>query len=441
MNAGNVLMAASVASMVDQFNMHNIRLLQDMGYRVHVVCNFRKGNTCDTARIQAFCRELDRLGVQRHQWDCPRNVCRIMEDVKALKQLWRLTGEFRFEFVHCHSPVGGALARIVAHFRKIPVIYTAHGFHFYKGAPLKNWLLYYPAEKLLAYWTDVLVTVNREDYAFAKQNLPAKRIRRIPGVGIDTAAFAGSEADWEAAERTVSAWEAAEREKVGRRATDIKEGAVYGKSYDKKRLEMRRKFREKYLIPQDAVLLLSVGELNRGKNHRYVMDVLAEFYRDINSARKICGRDSHAPELYYMICGQGKLYRRLLKHARRLGMENRLRMPGYVEDVKAACQAADIFVFPSVREGMPVALMEAMASGLPCVASDIRGNRELVGADMRFGLDEPEKLKMLLRQFIKNPGLCRKCGLENQRRIQIYDTVFVQAAMESIYRRDITKML
>jgi len=181
---GRVLMAASVASMIDQFNMPNIRLLQDMGYEVHVACNFRRGNTCDAARIRRLRQSLEGMGVRWHQWDCPRNLYDAGMCSKALVQLWKLAGRYRYDMVHCHSPVGGALARTVAHFQGIPVIYTAHGFHFYKGAPVKNWMLYYPAEKLLAYWTDVLVTVNREDYAFAVRNLAAGKYTGFPASGL-----------------------------------------------------------------------------------------------------------------------------------------------------------------------------------------------------------------------------------------------------------------
>lgn len=331
------LVIASVASMIHQFNMPNIRLLKKMGYEVHVACNFEKGNTCDETSIQKLRADLQKMGVIPHQWDCPRSVGAVRQCITAFVQLYELTKCLLFDLMHCHSPIGGALARMVAHMRGIPVIYTAHGFHFYQGAPFKNWLLYYPVEKLLAYWTDVLITINKEDYAFAKRNLAAGIIYRIPGVGVDIGKFAGR--------------------------------------------DMRRKMREQYSIPQDAVLLLSVGELNRGKNHRMAVKALAAL-------------DKHENDVYYMICGQGRLRRDLLLYAKKLGIGQRVRLVGYMEDIAAAYEAADIFVFPSKREGMPVALMEAMACGLPCVVSDIRGNRELstdVG-NLLFRLDRPEEL-------------------------------------------------
>ena len=133
-----VLMLASVASMIDQFNMSNIMLLQDMGYEVHVACNFKHGNTCDGVQIKKMYETLQNMHVICHAWDCPRKLCRMKQCMNAYLQLWELTGANSFAWIHCHSPIGAALARIIAHRRKIRVIYTAHGFHFYKGAPLKN---------------------------------------------------------------------------------------------------------------------------------------------------------------------------------------------------------------------------------------------------------------------------------------------------------------
>lgn len=384
-----VLMLASVASMIDQFNMPNIRLLQDMGYEVHVACNFKKGNTCDAVSIRKLQADLNETGVVWHQWNCPRNPNAVHKCMTAYIQLYDLTKCYSFDLVHCHSPVGGALARIVAHSRGIPVIYTAHGFHFYRGAPLKNWFLYYPVEKLLAYWTDVLITMNKEDYAFAKRNLAAGTIYRIPGVGIDIEKFAGT--------------------------------------------DLRREVREQFSIPQDAVLLLSVGELNNGKNHRMAMEAFAKLDKNMN-------------DVYYMICGQGRLRRGLLQYAKKLGIDKRVRLVGYLENIAAAYQAADIFVFPSKREGMPVALIEAMASGLPCVVSDIRGNRELStgsgsgkwqerAGNMLFRLDHPEELVCALQNLIQNAQLRAICGGLNRQRSAHYSNDIVDRHMKRIYQR------
>lgn len=390
-----VLVLASVASMIDQFNLPNIRLIQELGYEVHVACNFLKGNTCDQRKLEGLQKKLRRMHVAVHPWNCPRSVCSVMGCIQAYRSLLELMQEQRFSWVHCQSPVGGALARLAAHRAQVRVIYTAHGFHFYKGAPLLNWLLYYPAEKLLAHWTDVLVTVNREDYQLAKQSLKARKVCYIPGIGIDTRKFAGH-----------------------RRAAE--------------RAELCRRFR----IPEDAAILLSVGELSKRKNHLAVLRTIARM-PDQN--------------IYYLVCGQGKLKNKLLLQAGMLGIRNRVRLAGFQKDVGRMYRNADIFVFPSIQEGLPAALMEAMAAGMACVVSDIRGNRDLIddAGGIRFAL-KPHSQKALtkgvsakgrrtvtlmdaLELLCRDERLRREFGAYNRQKIKSYDWKRVGARMRQIY--------
>lgn len=385
-----VLLLASVASMIDQFNMPNIRLLLHMGYEVHVACNFKEGNTCHAQRLHRLQNTLRNMGVMMHQWDCPRKLWPFRDCKKAYLQLRGHISRGGYAWIHCQSPIGGGLARMAAHHEHVFVIYTAHGFHFYKGAPLKNWILYYPAEKLLAYWTDVLITISREDYRLAVRKLRAKKIAYIPGVGLDLSRF----------------------EKRKKRQCQVKADA----------------FRRKYQIPDQAQILLSVGELNRGKNHQMVIKALAALRRQ---------------DVYYLICGQGGLAKRLQKKACRLGAGSRVRMPGFQEDMEWVYENADIFVLPSRREGLSVALMEAMAAGLPCVVSDIRGNRELMGAakgdhtwksgGICFDLKKTGQLTQALEKLLADEGLRMRCAAANQRRILKYGVLKVQKQMYRIY--------
>lgn len=374
-----VLMLASVASMVGQFNMQNIRLLQKMGYEVHVACNFKKGNTCDAGHVRELLRTLHRMRVSCYQWDCPRNAHALAACLRAYRELSGLLGRVRFAWIHCHSPVGGVLARLAAHRRGIRVIYTAHGFHFYQGAPVKNWLLYYPIEKLLAHWTDVLLTVNREDYRFAKRNLRARKIYWMPGVGVDLERFAPM------------------RNQAGNRK-DLS-------------------FCSRFGIPQNAVVLLSVGELNKGKNHRLAIQALSALGRK---------------DVFYLVCGQGALAGKLQRYADRAGVGAQVRFPGYQGNMPWIYRNADIFVFPSKREGMPVALMEAMAAGLPCVVSDIRGNRELVPY-ANVNPRRPAQLTRMLRRLLEDGRLRMEYGRYNQKKICGYSQKEVERRMRKVY--------
>lgn len=391
-----VLMLTSVASMIDQFNLPNIDLLQEMGYEVHVACNFKEGNTCSTKRLRKLRTLLQRLHIVLHQWDCPRSIYPLASCIRAYRQLMDLLGRYQYEWMHCHSPIGGVLARIAAHQKNLRVIYTAHGFHFYKGAPLRNWIFYYPLEKLLAYWTDVLITVNREDYCFARKRLKAGKICYIPGVGVSQKFF---ETD---------------------RQKDSE--AVDGKG-----------LRKKYGIPDQAFLILSVGELSRRKNHQIVLDALAGLTRQ---------------DVYYIICGQGSQKRFLMKYAKKRGVLKQLRLVGYQEDLTRIYQNADLFVFPSKQEGMPVALMEAMASGLACVVSDIRGNRELIGGSRTcmgnmqlvakaggicFPLKQPERLQAAVKLLLKEKCLRQACGIRNQKEMEMRALPMVKDRMRKIY--------
>ena len=190
-----MLMLASVASMIDQFNMPNIELLQEMGYEVHVACNFEKGSTCTDEKVLELKKKLKQLHVRFFQIDFERNVMKLNQDLKAYKQVLKLARKYHYTFIHCHSPIGGVVGRLVGHKTNTKVIYTAHGFHFYEGAPLLNWLIYYPIEKLLSRFTDVLITINQEDYHRAKSKFHAKRVEYVPGVGIDIKRFQNVKVD------------------------------------------------------------------------------------------------------------------------------------------------------------------------------------------------------------------------------------------------------
>ena len=247
--------------------------------------------------------------------------------------------------MHCHTPIAAACTRIACrHIRKkgSKVYYTAHGFHFYKGAPLKNWILYYPMEWLCAHWTDVLVTINREDFVLAKKRMKAKCIEYVPGIGIDIEKFTKVKVD---------------------------------------RTEKRREIG----ISDDAVLLLSVGELNKNKNHEVVIRALAKI-GDYN--------------IHYAIAGTGKLEEYLYKLALELGIEDQIHLLGFRDDLEEVYKIVDLYIHPSYREGLPVALMEAIASKVPVIASNIRGCKDLIEEKYCFSpgsiCDIVEKIKKAL---------------------------------------------
>ena len=383
-----VLMTASVPSMIGQFNMDNIRILKELGYQVHVACCFRDTSVWTEERTAAFLRELYENGVACLPVDFSRHPLDISRHIRAFRQLCAYMKQETYAFVHCHTPLAGAVTRLAAWRGKIRVMYTAHGFHFYRGASLAGWLLYYPAEKLLSHLTEVLITVNREDYRRAREKLHAKKTAYIPGVGIDV-------------------------ESLEKR--DERSGQNLG--WEKRRREKRR---ELGLSHEDFVLL-SVGELSKRKNHSAVIRALA--------------RVGHC-RWKYVICGIGDQESRLRQMARRLHVEKQVMFAGYRTDVEDFYGMADLFVFPSLQEGMPVALLEAMASGLACLASDIRGNRDLLGREEEaclYTLGDQDMLERKLQIFFRNSGLRGRIALENQKRIWEFDKSRVDERMRKLY--------
>lgn len=346
-----------------------IQELVNKGHEIEIACNAERSPVPD-CYYEWQCKI--------HNILCTRSPFNV-DNIVAIKQIRNLVSKNQYDIVHCHTPIAAFCTRIAC--RKVrkqgtKVFYTAHGFHFYKGAPLKNWLMYYPIEKLCAYWTDVLITINKEDYALAKKKMKAKRVEYVPGVGIDLQKFNGVVIDKEV-----------KRQELG--------------------------------IPKDAILLLSVGELNENKNHETVIRAIADM------------------DVYYIIAGSGQLKDHLQSIIDKFGMTNRVKLLGFRSDVRELCAIADIFVFPSFREGLSVSVMEAMASGLPVVCSRIRGNIDLV--DENGGaLFDPYSIEICKSAIAKVSKENRiKMKFYNKEKIQKFGLDIVKRKMDKIYREDV----
>lgn len=373
------LIVASVASMIDQFNMQNIELLLENGYDVDVACNCKEGNTISNDRVRNLIERLNGENVQVYHVPIPRKVTSIKEIIDSIKFISGLYSENSYKLMHCHSPIGSVVARIAAiNERKkgMKVIYTAHGFHFYKGAPKKNWLIFYPIEKICSNFTDVLITINKEDYDFAKKHMKANRVEYIPGVGIDTKKFIIP--DYNVTEK---------KEELGIKDKDI--------------------------------MILSVGELNQNKNHEVVVRAISKLKN---------------PNIHYFIAGKGDKEQYLDELAKELDVN--LHLLGYRTDIIELLNTADIFAFPSFREGLSVALMEAMAAGLPCVVSRIRGNVDLIEEKVNgFWCDaeDIDAFAISLNQLIAHKELRKQMCVANQKKVGQNDSAQIIMKMSKIY--------
>lgn len=375
-----VLMLASVASMIDKFNMDNIKILEELGYSVDIAANFDFGSITSDERVCEFKQELAERGNKVFNIPIPRKISDIKNIIKSYKMIKGLCSTNKYEAIHCHSPIGGALGRIAARKTRkkngTKVIYTAHGFHFFKGAPLLNWLIYFPLEWVCSFFTDVLITINKEDYNFAKKHMKAKRVEYVPGVGIDINKF---------------------------------------QSVDVDKAEKRRELG----ICNDKPILLSVGELNKNKNHETVIRAIADL------------------DVFYVIAGEGVLKEHLQSVITELGLNERVKLLGYCKDIAKLNKTADIYVLPSVREGLNVSLMEAMASGLPVACSKIRGNVDLI--DKQGGVFfEPESVsgcESAIKKILNMDLL--STGNYNAFKIKNFSKEVVHRHMERIYNDNI----
>ncbi|MBQ7775139.1 MAG: glycosyltransferase family 4 protein [Lachnospiraceae bacterium] len=372
-----ILIITTIGGFLQQFEMNDIDLLLDKGCEIHYASNFNNP-------VYDFDQKmLKDMGIVLHPICIHKSPVQLGENLKALKEICNIIRSENIEAIHCHNPMGGVLARLAAlrcGKKKVHVIYTAHGFHFYKGASLVNWLFFFPVEYILAKWTDCLVTINREDYLRAKKfrTLKDKKIFQIPGVGIKISKFA-----------------------------DVPES--------------KEAIREELGIPQKAFYLLSVGELNHNKNHEVVMRALAKI-----SDKNIC----------YGICGRGYHDQYLKDLAKELGIEDRVFLFGFRKDIPRMLKAADIFVFPSLREGLGIAAVEAMAAGLPMITSDCRGTREYMEDEITGRIcynGTVEEYKEIIEWMICHEDERKKMSQAVRVRAQKFDIGQAERVMKSVY--------
>ncbi len=308
-----VLFVATVDLHIELFHLPFLKMFKDNGYEVHVATNTNKKIT--------YCDKKICLPIKR-------SPLKILSNIRAVKNLKRIIKNEKYDVIHCHTPMGSVVARLAAKSARksgTRVIYTVHGFHFYKGAPLYYWLMFYPIERYLSKYTDTLITINNEDYERAKRKF-GKRcgdIRYVSGVGVDLKKFEN-------------------------------------KMNNKEKNELRKKIG---LKTKDKVLIC-VGRLDKNKNQGFLIKMMSELLKKDNNYRLlIVGTDEN-----------GGKYQRLAKDC---SVEKEVFFLGFRKDVLDLMQISDVVVSASKREGLPVNLIEAVMMGVPIVAMDCRGCRDI----------------------------------------------------------------
>ena len=309
-----VLFVATVVRLhINMFHKPYIKWFHDQGWQVDVVANNDYENKEDC--IIPYCDSFFDLPFERN----PFKISNIL----VLKQLRKIINANHYDIIHCHTPMGSVITRLVSkktQKRGTKIVYTVHGFHFYSGAPLLNWGLYFPIEWLLSFRTDLLITMNQEDFLRAKK-LHAKQVEFVNGVGLDLDKFI--------------------------QISKSEKSAV----------------RNSLNLEEQDIFAISVAQLIKRKNHIILIEAVSRL---------------NNPHFHLFICGDGMQQEELTKRVKELGIDNQVHFLGFRKDIQKLCSAADLFLFASLQEGLPVALMEAMACGLPIIASNIRGNVDLI---------------------------------------------------------------
>ena len=369
-----LFVATVVKTHMMQFHIPYLKMFQEMGWETAVASKNDYENPAD-CQIP-YCDTYYNIPFERMPWK-PRNI-------QSYKMLKKIIDAGNYDIIHCHTPVGAMIARLAAlsaRKKGTKVIYTAHGFHFFKGAPLLNWLLFYPAEWLLAPVTDVLITINKEDHARALKQLHAKRIEYVPGVGIKTDKFRKTTIDRDA-----------KRESLG-----------YGK---------------------EDFLLLTVAEMTPNKNHITILKALA-----------LLKDKEEFQNMHYLICGRGEMWASLEESAKELGISDHVNFLGYRTDAPELYKASDLFLFVTLREGLSVALMEAMSSGMPIICAEIRGNTDLVDDNISgvFTENTPEAVAQHILALYRDDEKRKALGQAASEKALLFDEEAVLQQVKDIY--------
>ncbi|WP_438434866.1 glycosyltransferase family 4 protein [Gorillibacterium sp. sgz500922] len=368
-----ILFVATVDTHVEKFHLPYLEWFKEQGWEVHVAA---KGGRSLPHVDQKFDIPFERSPLKAG-------------NVKAYRELSAVMERGAYDVIHCHTPMGGMLARLAgwkARKRGTKVLYTAHGFHFCKGAPLVNWLLYYPVEKMLARVTDCLITINSEDYRLAlRRHFQAAEIAHVPGVGVQLDRFRPLGSD----------------EKAGRRR-------ALG-------------------LAEEGLLFFYAAEFNRNKNQQLLLHALSKVRQEPG-----------APTVRLALAGSGPLLPACRELAERLGIADRVDFLGYRDDVAELLPACDIAVASSFREGLPVNIMEAMASGLPVIAAENRGHHELVADGVNGYLvdaNDADGFARRMEDLAADEALRRRMGEESLARVAAYSVQEVKERLGQIYAR------
>lgn len=364
------LIVSTVSRQFYLFEQGNIEVLRELGYEVHGAANFADRS-----------ERLKEVAIVEHQIDFERSPFSL-KNIKAYRQLKELMKTESFDLLHCHSPVGGVIARLVGRQQKgLKVLYTAHGFHFFKGASLLHKCLFFPIEWLLSFWTDALITINEEDFKLAQKRFHMKRLYKVDGIGLDFERF----------------------HSISKEEQVLKKKALGLEGFDH--------------------LLIYVGELSHRKNQAALIEMMPAVLERF-------------PKTGLLLVGRGDLMSTYQDMIDTKGLSHAVKLLGFRNDVPSLMQVADIAVSSSKQEGLPVNLMEAMGVGLPLIVNNCRGNRDLVQDGVNGLLvtaNATEEWQASVETLLANMDQRDCFGQKNLARANRYSKAQIKLAMAQIY--------
>ena len=355
---GKRILITCTDSMMKQFLEPHVLNLVENGYDVEIACSEVLSRMAEVRQDLGKYVQIHDLSMQRSPLS-PSNL-------KGYREIRRIIDSKHYDLIWTNEPVMGVMTRLAARKARkngTKVLYMVHGFHFYKGAPKLNWMIYYPIEKCMAPRADAICTVNREDLA-RLETFHVEKKAYIHGVGINTS-----------------------RLTPGSGQTNI---------------------REELNLPDSAFIVLSVGELNENKNQKTILRAIAQL------------KD---PDIHYILCGKGDELENLKALADQLGLGGRVHFLGYRKDLYGILTQADAFAMPSKREGLPVASLEAMYCGLPLLTSNIRGLCDVNIQGENGFLYAPEDVNGFaegIKTLKGDPALREKMGKNNRETVKPY---------------------
>ena len=329
--------------------------------------------------------KLEEMGIAHYQVEFDTKSPVSTQNIQAYKQLKLILKTNKYDLIHCHTPIVGILTRMAARkYRKTGtiVIYTTHGFTFTDKSSKKNWIVYFTAEKLMSRFCDAIITINHEDYNNAKK-MHCPKTYIIPSVGLDNHRFANLRIN-------------------------------------------RDEYRASFGVNSKDHMILAVGELSSRKNQKIIIEALGTLDRK--------------EQYIFVICGtavvNSTIEEELKETASKLGV--RIFLAGHRLDIPEINACADVAVIPSVREGFGMTGVEALASGVPVVGSDVQGIREYVIPGKTGYLCDPydaHQFADAIEKIVNLPSEERaKMVIACKEKAKEFDVSKSIAAMKNIYQ-------